>query len=148
MKGKLIQLLLSLLFWLSLLFLSGDLKKILEKLKQKLPEDEGTVSVDNIRLVDADGAQTLYFTVSNGTKDEICYSDDYDLFRMDGGDPVYIPITVSIRDDTADFLPAGETRELALILSQRYGRLPAGSYRIGKVLGALRTDVDFTVAND
>lgn len=145
MKGKLIQLLLSLLFWLSFLFLTGDLKKIAEKFKQKLPDEQGEVRLSGVRLDDDGVEQTLYFSIENATKDEILYTNECDLFVVTDGGKTLIPEKTAASNDAADVIGAGEVKDLSLRLSERFGRLSVGSYTLSKVFGVSPVEIGFTV---
>ena len=145
MKGKIIQLLLSVIFWLSLLFVSGDLKQILEKLKSKAKTADGSVTVDNIRFMNTPQAQTLSFTVCNGTADDICYNSEYDLFSSCNNAYQPVPGAPAAVPETSEIIPAGESKEIVVTLTDRFYPLPQGAYRLTQVFGALAMNVDFTV---
>ncbi len=145
MKGKLIQLLLSVLFWLSLLFLSGDLKKILEKLKAKAPETEGEVTVGNVVFSDDGTTQTVTFNAVNGTKDDLVYDSQYDVYLRRGDQIIALNAETVFTEAVSEVIPAGETREISVCVTDCYKRLDAGSYRLVKVIGTLPVDVDFEV---
>ena len=148
MKGRLIQLLISLVFWLSLLFISGDLQRVLEKLKakQKTEEPAGSVSVDRVRFTDENGVQTLSFTMRNDSPDEVCYDEEAHLYLRHGDG--WISITpregFGPAQKTAVLAPGSESA-YAVILTERYDRLIPGGYRLSKMIGCLAVDVDFTV---
>lgn len=145
MKGKIIQLLLSCLFWLSLLFLSGDLKKIIEKLKQKLPEDNGDVILSDVRFSSDGTKQSLSFTAHNGTGDEICFDSSYDLYYIDGASQILLSEKTEGYVVTSDYIPAGESRYVTLDLTERFDRLTVGKYRFSKTFGVHAKEFDFSV---
>ena len=147
MKGKIIQLLLSTLFWVSLLFLSGDLKKIMEKLKQKLPENNGDVIVSGVRFNDDGNDQRLIFSIENQTTDELVYSSAYDLYVLNGSQPTLLSEKVSEYVDQTDYIPSGASKEITVVITDRFDRLCVGSYRCRKTFGVLVKEIDFTVVS-
>ena len=148
MKGRLIQLLISLVFWLSLLFISGDLQDLLEKLKGKQNSEEpsGAVEVDRICFTDKNGVQTLSFTMRNDSTDEVVYDEEAHLYFRCGD--TWIAITpregYASEKKTAVLAPGAETA-YSVILTDRYDPLIRGSYRLSKMIGCLAADVEFTV---
>ncbi len=145
MKGKLIQLLLSLLFWLSLLFLSGDLKKIMEKLKRSQPEQTGEIQITDVRVDDDGTRQMISFSVRNETPDEICFDRNYELYFMDSENPVRVTEKNDVVPEGSDYIIAGESKQMSFCLTDRYERLNVGSYRLSKSFGVKTKDVPFEI---
>ncbi|MBR1810493.1 MAG: hypothetical protein IJ766_02435 [Clostridia bacterium] len=143
MKRKLSQLLSSVLFWVSLLFATGELQKILEKLKEK---PAGTVRTDDAEFAACDGKEILSFTIHNDTANEVTYNTQASLYVLREED--FIPVALKEHpaySGASYYLEPGDEQRYAVTLTDYYDPLSAGIYRYVKTVGNTAVDVDFSV---